>query len=137
MEVETQTLRDTAEQALIGLIQSVADAAAFLKGEIPIAVQELLTYYAVWNALQVVCILAVVIGFWFAWFRKALPWARRTQDRVFDTLSQHPFFIIPSSGALAVSCLAMAGAFGALSEFLKITLAPRIWLIEYAASLVK
>jgi hypothetical protein len=62
METETQGLKDAAEQALVSLIQSVADAASFLKGEIPIAVRELLTYYTALYVLYVVCAVVLATG---------------------------------------------------------------------------
>ena len=129
MEVETQTLKDTAEQALIGLIQSVTDAAAFLKGEIPVAVQELLTYYAVWTAAEAVLLLCG-IGIVVYLARRLWKWCGkegyREMEQIFGTAA-----LVVAGGFMAV------GVVFNISEFLKITLAPRIWLIEYAASLVK
>jgi len=128
MEVETQTLKDTAEQALIGLIQSVADAAAFLKGEIPVAVKELLTYYSVYYGL------CVALG--LAWIA-AVVWVARWRIRKGCDFMGTPIDVPLALGAM----LSVSGIPILLSqtvpELLKVTLAPRIWLIEYAASLVK
>jgi hypothetical protein len=126
METETQGLKDAAEQALVSLIQSVADAASFLKGEIPIAVRELLTYYTALYVLYVVCavVLATGIGLAIRKISRLEDWD--TDDKVFAC---GIICIVPAIGVVWLSSHVI--------DLLKITLAPRIWLIEYAASLVK
>jgi hypothetical protein len=125
METETQGLKDAAEQALVSLIQSVADAASFLKGEIPIAVRELLTYYTALYVLYVVCavVLATGIGLAIRKISRLEDWD--TDDKVFACGIT---CIVPAIGVVWLSSHVI--------DLLKITLAPRIWLIEYAASLV-
>lgn len=133
------TLKETAEQALVGLIGSVTDAASFLKGQIPIAVQELLTYYTTYFAVGMVGG-AVILVATFLVSRGLLReyWKREARDKAEGRYPFNEGWLIGSSflgvlgGTGGATLLVVAGL-----SFLKITLAPRIWLIEYAAHLVK
>lgn len=130
------SLKDKANEILIDMIEGVQAAGSFLKEEIPIAVKELLTYYTAYYALGLVAGLLFVGAAVAAWFKWLLPYGRNYGERYkkFD----EPNFVIPTVfgglGVLVILCATVAEAFWPL---LKITLAPRIWLIEYAADLVR
>jgi len=131
-------LKTAAEQALVSLIQSATDAMAFLKGEIPIAVKELLTYYTVINAVYaVIGLIFIVMGFRALKHIQALCSYDNSRTSVAQDDAFHAghipwlFFQIPAfiAGVPIFFCH--------IEPLLKVTLAPRIWLMEYAASLVK
>lgn len=121
-------LKEAGTQALLGIIESVTATANFLKGEIPLAVKELLTYYTALYALWfVVCAAGVCGGVWV--FKKCYPKC--------DPYGGSPAPELGcAGGAIAIIVGAVVGI-ATLADFLKITLAPRIWLIEYAANLVR
>ncbi len=122
---EVSSLKDTAEQALVSLISSVSDAATFLKGEIPFAVQELLAYYTAIYSLAVILGAALSIGVFFAG-RAFYRCSWDAEDKLFVG-----FLSLGGPAAFAAWLLSYT------PDLLKVTIAPRIWLIEYAAGLVK
>jgi hypothetical protein len=126
------TLKDTANQALISLIQSVADAATFLKGEIPAAVQELLTYYTVSAIVQVVFATLVCAGTVYFWAMCNMKFAGE-RERVWFCRN----WDLPAFFSLIPMVPGTIWLVGSILSLLKVTLAPRIWLLEYAAGLIK
>jgi len=135
--MEAQGLKDVANQALIGLIQSVTEAMTFLKGEIPIAVRELLTYYTAYHIL--LCVFATAIAVTGPLL------GRKFWKKYQVSTTDRPSYSMDGDGWMfgSVLCYAVPTVFGVvilginLAALLKVTSAPRIWLIEYAASLVK
>lgn len=125
-------LKDAANQALIQLINTVTDAMTFLKGEIPIAVRELLTYYTAYHiVLMFLAIPLFALGYFMWRMYRKLPKRSNTETDQFDVT---PF---PHIGVAILYGASAWVLIGNVIDLLKITLAPRIWLIEYAAHLVK
>ena len=131
-------LKNVAEQALISLIQTATETMAFLKGEIPLAVKELLAYYtAVYVAYILIGFLFSAIGlFGFYKIRSTKTLSRFPEKSSYagdqgDVKSFSWFLLIISN---LVGFLVFIHW---IDNLLKITIAPRIWLIEYAAGLVK
>lgn len=119
-------LKNVAEQALVSLIQSATEAMTFLKGEVPLAVKELLTYYTTYYALITIIWLSLVVWhlFFMAWYFKK-EYTRDSED------------VRAIMGSLIVAIIAIIGSIEGLFPLLKIVLAPRIWLLEYASQIVK
>jgi hypothetical protein len=115
------TLKDSTDQALMSLIQTATDAANFLKGELPAAVSELLTYYTVARSVETVLALIVCAGAVWLWVtcnrnyagERDKPWYCRNWDL------PSFFAILPVvPGVIWFTC--------SLLGLLKIILAPRI-----------
>jgi hypothetical protein len=126
------SLKETAEAMLVKLINAATQTGEFIADQIPIVIKELLTYY---TALYVVCMLAGALLLLTAW--KLLLYTIKRDRELAEAAGYYDgywwfmlFAIIPLTvvaGFLLVEIV----------NLLKITLAPRVWLIEYAASLVK
>lgn len=131
-------LKEAGTQALLGIIESVTTAANFLKGEIPIAVQELLTYYTAWYVVALTLWLlvgALGIGLW-RYMRSERCLSRFPESAAYHTDQNDLMFyswILFTAGIAAI----LLPSLYYLPKVLKITLAPRIWLIEYATNLVR
>jgi hypothetical protein len=123
------SLKETANNLLVGLIQTATQAGDFIKEQIPKVIKELLLYNTAIEAFQVLLssvILALLWGKWFQyWHKKAVK--ERDADYYFTAL-------FPSG---ILSLFLCPWLYFSLTNLLKITLAPRVWLIEYAADLVK
>lgn len=115
-----QAITKMIEKALSGL-----DAGAeFLAGEIPDVVMQLMMWHGVRSAIECIAgILVVVIGFLIV---------RRYHSAVYETVEdgREAFMIFTHSWPAF-------GLFFVNIEWLKIVIAPKVWLIEYAANLVK
>lgn len=130
-------LKDTAHQALISIISTVTEAVDFLKGEVPKVVEELLRYYTALYALGVFVGAAMLFAT-YAWYRAKWPaWKIK-----YDAKVRLHGYCLEDPAHIIIPCVMVAvAAFGILVPsgifLLKITVAPRIWLVEYASNLVK
>jgi hypothetical protein len=135
--VSVATLKQTAEGLLVKLINSATTAADFLADEIPKVIKELLLWKSIYYAAKVLFGIGLGLAAWYLlqyiihqhkkWKNKST----RPSDQYYDGEWWFLLFgVVPLAGA----------SFWNLSyfwNFLQIMLAPRVWLIEYAASLVK
>jgi len=120
-------LKTAAEQALVSL-----------KGEIPIAVKELLTYYTVINAVYaVIGLILIVMGFRALKHIQALCSYDNSRTSVAQDDAFHAGHVPWLFCQIPAFIAGVLMFFGHIEPLLKVTLAPRIWLMEYAASLVK
>jgi len=119
-------LKTEANNLLISMISGVKEAGVFLKDEIPVAIKELLTYY---TALYVFNLVTTCVVVWFG--VELLRRARGTWGEPCPT----------NLSAIGVSLVGIVKIIyqmcSGIPDLLKIILAPRIWLIEYAANLVR
>lgn len=135
--VPVTTLKQTAEVLLVKLINGAVATGEFLADQIPIVVKELLVWKTTYYAARVVFGIGLLVSAWTLlqytikkhrlWQDKSTRPANRYYDGEWWFLL---FAIVPLTGL----------GIWHLSYFwwlLQITLAPRVWLIEYAASLVK
>lgn len=117
------TLKEQATSMLQSLINAATQAGDFIKDQIPLVIQELLAYntayYAAWVVICLAWCIFVTIKVW--------PWAVKEAD------ASDGF----SFGCYALTMVPIIPAVICAFSLLKITLAPRVWLIEYAAGLVK
>lgn len=107
-------------EALSELIKSILDAKDFVLAEAPEVIQQLLLFKAV-ECLVVMCIFPVALFVSYIIYRK-----RECFVEIEGALASGVLLCIP--------CLLVF--YGKLIEYLKITLAPKVYLIEYAAGLV-
>jgi hypothetical protein len=139
---EPITLKEQAFQMLQSLIATATQAGDFIKEQMPLVIKELLSYYAVLYWGGVLLLLAMVIALPLAGMWASRKWAGKEKARKESGTRSYDE---DNSGwlAMGITCWILGfGCFiglvvGALPAALKITLAPRIWLIEYAASLVR
>jgi hypothetical protein len=119
------SLKETAETMLVKLINAATTTGDFIVDQIPIVIKELLAFNTAKYVVFIVFGVALLV-LWGLVLRTI--WLLRDEiDRVMCSLLSCFFLGVP---ALAI--------FGCnLLNLLKITFAPRVWLIEYAASLVK
>lgn len=131
-------LKEAGTQALLGIIESVTTTANFLKGEIPIAVKELLTYYtALYSWYVLLGLVFVVLGYLFFRYMRSESCLKHFPDSHwldFDKGNVRCCSWFPLGVGSFIGVIQFCSSLPAL---LKITLAPRIWLIEYAANLVR
>lgn len=125
------TLKDTAETMLVKLINAATATGEFIADQLPIVIRELITYY---TAVQVllVAVTVLVIGLGCLFFHVITN--NYTKDGEYkpgyDGTGLRWWALVPWA-------LGSVGLVASVVGLLKITLAPRVWLIEYAASLVK
>lgn len=128
MNEETEKLLN---EALAGAIDAVKTTGNFVVEQAPDLIRQLLLYNTVmlsaWVLLGVVVLIATGLI-----VRKAWKWEKtlRGGDSGVGLALGGISFVI--GGILGCTLI-----FGHISELIKIVLAPKIWLLEYAASLVK
>lgn len=122
-------MNEELQRALAEMITSsvavAGDALAFTEEQLPEVVQQLLVWKAAESAIW--CIAAVALGI----FGARLPWVKWFKACEEDCSGTGLFLALPF-GALFGIALAMFDL-----AWLQIWLAPKVYLIEYAANLVK
>ena len=125
--METETLEQTANEALKQIIEKATEAGNWELGEIPEVVEQLLLWHMVESLIfftaSILLLLIGVIGGTF-FLRKGI----RNGCEVFITIGLFfAVFLIPV-GLITTSCNL---------EWIQILIAPKLYLIEYAANLLK
>lgn len=115
----TPSLKDTAEQALIKLINAATEAGEFIADQVPLVVQELIVYSTVKYSVLLLLVLAayttaVYVGAKFHDDSDGIVW-------------------VPVGAVIVIGSPAV---WVALDNLLMLVFAPRVWLLEYAAKLV-
>lgn len=117
-------VKEELNKALLDLIQSATNAKDFLVGEIPDVVEQLLSWHFVSNLMQfmlgIIVLICSIICVWKG--LKNLD-NRKTEDFGIFLLFMSAFSFIFSVVLLNF-------------EWLKIWVAPKVWLIEYISRLV-
>lgn len=127
-QVASQTLTDS----LVDIIQQVSggvkQGVSFLQQEIPDVIKQLLMWKMA-ESLVVFLLCVLVIAIWIKLMFMAEKHDAKNylNDSMFPTAMFGGFVALIAAG-VAVSCLLTA---------MQIYIAPKVWLIEYAASLVK
>ena len=120
---EKSELQQRAEDVLLDLVNKAAEIGSAAVDEIPLVVQELLT----WKAAESLLLCLGAVTLWLA----AYILGRKTLTHIDDIQDG----IIPIGFILL---MVSVGAFFMFSlDWLQIWLAPRVYLLEYAANLVK
>lgn len=116
-------LKDILEKALASLDTAVD----FLSGQIPIVVHEVLVWNLVYNLVLFVVAMTILVVVPLLWWKKRESMMEYCDDGFNFTLLSAVIFAVPAM--IVFACMNL--------EWLKIWLAPRLWLVEYAANLVK
>ncbi|QHQ14541.1 hypothetical protein GMW39_00770 [Pectobacterium parmentieri] len=120
-------MNEQAQKVLADLLQKASNgidsAVSFSQAQIPDVIHQLMIWNAVSSALAQIFCVFIIIGCFFMTIKA---WKSRDYDLIFPSFIA---FIIFISG----------GLIGLFSNFdwLKIWLAPKLYLIEYAANLIK
>jgi hypothetical protein len=136
---------DKLENALAEAIEkanSGIDAATeFVMSELPKVIQQALTWYAVESfiffcigLIMLACSYKVVKTQYGVIYKKGEGLTSFAKDN-YDMLSMPGFLFIVSSSVLDVLCLIASISWILDFTWLKIWIAPKLWLIEYAAKL--
>lgn len=128
MTEQTNVMQDALVSIIQKTQQGIDASVSFLSEQIPDVIQQLLMWQFAKNCLAV--LLASVLPFLFVYFFK----------KVVEEEKNHPY-----GGPLAPYCIiggfvsaaSLLFAIRCLFEALQIYIAPKVYLIEYAASLVK
>ena len=117
---------------IIGKVNGGIDgAASFMSAQIPDVVNQLLTWYAAKSAIM--CLLAVILMIAWLFAEHYAIKALRSNGADFDTWTIGYGLIGSIARIVPVYFVAQYLNF----DWLQIWLAPKIWIIEYAASLAK
>ena len=120
-------MNEQLQEALAELLgkanNGIDNASVFLASELPEVIQQLLSWHMVLSAIWLVGFLCIFITFvWLFWF------SCKQEDKVGDWG--------PGVFICVVLCvMSFVGIIKSTSTVLQIWIAPKVWLIEYAASL--
>jgi hypothetical protein len=134
-------MNEQLQQALTAILnktmQGVDAGVSFLKSELPDVLQQLLTFKLVYSVVEIAILSSLI--FLFAWSVKAY---HKTENTLFKekmggsympTFPTMMYFFIGT-----IACVIfMIAIFCDIEVAMKIWLAPKIYLIEYAAKLAK
>ena len=135
-----QELEQRAQEALLAMLDGVQKAADFTVEQAPLVVQELLMWKFVYSlGLSLVFALLAVVSSYITY--KFFAWGLQigdeygTRSRIYNR-DLEPLAIIL---VFLTGCLVVAGFVVAIAnmDWLQILVAPRLYLLEYAAALVK
>lgn len=129
-------MNEQLQNALAEIIQKATtgiDAATeFLAAEMPDVVYQLLLWYGVKSAIMCALGAALILLWLYAWCKFSGPCKGINLTHFEDEVSPH------FMASLAVMWIPLALSASMLNlDWLQIAIAPKIWLIEYAATLVK
>ena len=120
-----EELVEKTQLAMVEMIESIVKAKDFAVDQAPEVVSQLLAYntllYASWSALWVACIILSAWGLW-----KFIALVKDDDDWIPGVV----FTVV----CLVVSLCALIET--TFNGWIKIWLAPKVWLLEYAANLV-
>jgi len=127
----TNKLVEMVAPVLEKAVAALERGADWMAGEIPAVIQELLLW-KMWES-GVLAVIGLVLSVLLVWgYSKLWKYAKRDYD---------PFQLsyVPVGGAITGLILIVTGTvfLGNLLELIKIVVAPRVWLLEYAASVLK
>jgi hypothetical protein len=135
-------MNEKLQQALGDLLNNtmsgISSAKDFLVSELPEVIQQLLMWHAVYNFILFVIALLFIINFFICGYvlMKKIKWVSEKKDDWGDSqISKQGIFGIVYGILSLVSCLVALTNLNFI--WLKIWVAPKVWLIEYAANLVK
>jgi len=125
-----EELQKTANEALKGIIEGVASAKEFILAELPEVVQQLLMWKAAESLIVFVICFSILLA---AWVNLAFL-IRYLRKEDFAESIAIPWAIV----SLFLTILGTAIPLDIINlDWLQIWIAPKVYLLEYAASLVK
>lgn len=114
-------------------MNGVDAATGFLAAEIPDVVAQLLMWHGVYNLLSMIFGIFTTVVLLTAWFKKIMPILAEKEENA--TGDGNATYLL---GSLAVCAVSFVIAYESINmTWLQIWIAPKVWLLEYAASLAK
>lgn len=129
-----EELKNKANEVLLQLLNKATEVGEAAMAEIPIVVQELLTYNFVISLIGFIVWLSVAIGSWYGVYR-FFKWGRMKDQHGRTNIYLND--MEPAAVLFPLIAIVVSPLFLACNTWLKIWLAPRVYLLEYAASLIK
>lgn len=130
-------MNEQLQQALADIIMKASEAASagadFLLSELPEVLRQLLVFKVVYSAVEMIILLILISGYAYFW-----KFYSRTESKLWkegDAASVGTM-VFGVFGGIATVIFVVA-VFCDLETIIKIWLAPKIYLIEYAAQLAK
>ena len=130
------------DQALANMITStvdgVKDGVSFVAGQLPDVIQQIVVYNrAILSAYMMLALVLVIVGIVASvkFTRRVSEFHTATEWKVKDSI--FPFILINGVVAVGTFMASFVTAANNFTEFAKVWFAPKLWLIEYAAHLVK
>ena len=124
----TETIAQTANEVLRNLIDAAASTGDFLKEQIPDVIQQLLTYNLVYSL--------VMLGVW-AFLLTVGNYALYRLEKWMVNTGNEELLLIPLVVGTINTFVSITNFTSNANIALKIWLAPKIYLLEYASNLVK
>ena len=131
--MDTSKLEDTVNTILQDAIAKASEGAEFLKEQIPDVVQQLLH----WNLARDLFWFSIGLAVTAAYVAIAVKCYQRMRESEFDEMTVMPCIFILAGGAFLELPALIEGVFNHGLDALQIVIAPKVWLLEYAAHLVK
>lgn len=129
--MDTSKLDDTVNQILQDAVAKAAQGAEFLKDQVPDLVQQLLHWKLAESLLSALFIGLGIIAFLLI---AKFIWRKAGEEPGSDWYFGATMFTVLGGFASCVSLIFLAGC---LLESVEILVAPKVWLLEYAAHLVR
>ena len=124
-----EELQGTLNEALVSVIESAASAKDFILAETPEVIEQLL----LWKMIDSIVATLLGLAILYAVYRFAR-WGYRDANK--DSYEQHE--VLQVLGSVASVIAVPMGVWCALQlQWLKILIAPKVYLLEYAAELVR
>lgn len=129
MSEETE---NTINEALIRMVDGVEQAGDFLAQEVPEVIGQLLRWHAVESGIYTALFVAVLAFYIWANLKQAR-WLRRRKWSYLDSVELPLMFgnLIGQPAAIALLCILWD------LRWLQIWIAPKLYLVEYAATLAR
>lgn len=143
MNTNTDALKDAAAQVILSALHLAEQTGAWLKGQIPDVLRQLLIFNAVGDAVTIAAFL--VLAFFYARFMRAFSnkyqsaKAAYKDDKFYfgidDVPMGIPSLIVSIGGGAFVLFLGIASVVNAI-DLMEILIAPKVWILEYARHLL-
>lgn len=124
-----ENLQNTVNEALNGIIETAAQIKQFSLEQIPDILNQLLMYKLA-EAIAVIVVSIILIILSYVWFAKLAG-----QGKEYGMYKDSKIIAAIIGGGISVFSLGYI--IFAIFDILKITIAPKLYLIEYAARLIK
>ncbi len=142
----TDKLEDTANQALMAIIDNAATAKEFILAELPEVVQQLLIWRIADNVLWILYDLAIIATLLWM-FSKMLPkykaaFRKGTDDETDFPESEANFWYVAGGVVHFIITAVLFFKYAPTvirrtGEIIQVSVAPKVYLLEYASSLVQ
>lgn len=136
-----EQLQTAVSQLIEKSLNGVDTAAAFIQSELPDYVYQLLLWYGVKSAIVgLVYLLISALWFWYGIIKPVKIIMDGTKSKKATIFTDRDGDVSVISALLSFNVFLLApflGSFNNLLEALQIWIAPKVWLLEYASTLVK